>query len=115
MRDSVACRVCVPMVRATWGSPPIVTVLSNSTRTSIVSPSSYVPPLAGKELKAISLTPGGVLFLPFTLLPRSTVTGPCVRSTSIAPTVVLMVPPLRASALAAMLTPSSSRSSSCTV
>ena len=53
--------------------------------------------------------------LPFTLRVGSAATAPWPRSASVVPSAAVMVPPLRSSALAGMLIPSSSRSPSCTV
>ena len=69
--ERVAWRVSAPMVSAIWGVPVAVTILSKSTSTLTVSPSPYVSPVAGEDLKEISRTLGGdATRLPFTLLSR---------------------------------------------
>ena len=63
----------------------------------------------------MALTCGGVTArLPSTFMSRSGPADVCVRSASVVPSAAVMVPPFSSSALAGMLIPSSSRSSSCT-
>ena len=61
------------------------------------------------------LSTGGEARAPFTLWPRLAGTASCAKSASVVPSATLMVPPLRVSALAAMLIPSVSRSLSRTM
>ena len=102
--------MAVPTVSATRGLPVAVTGRSNPTATLMVSPSSKVAPSAGELEMETLVTAGAVARLPSTLRFVSAVTAACVRSASTALSVSLMVPPASARALAAMLTPSVSRS-----
>ena len=73
-------------------------------------------PSGGKPANATLLTFGGPTLLPSTVRAALAATGGCVTSAlrAAAAPVPLIVAPFSASALAAMLTPSESRSAACT-
>ena len=82
------------MVSATCGRsrPAKVTNRWNTTFTSIVSPSSYVAPLAGEPTKETLLTAGASLTLPSTLWPEPAASAEWVRSASVVPSAAALMP-----------------------
>ena len=114
-----AARVRPPMSRVRLGVPVTLIDSVNSTRTSIVSPRRYVSPLRGEEPKKTLLTagppPGGAAVGSPTLRVRSAGTAAWVSTAAVAPSIAVMLPPLRWMAFAATLSPSASASDACTV
>ena len=98
------------------GLPVTVTGTLEYTTNNISSPSLKVPSLLGTLYRRSGLRSGGRRSLPLTFRVASVPTASCPSEAAIVVSLArLIVPPLRASALAAMLIPSASASVSCMV